>query len=155
MFDKEDWEVFHFLLAEQEEVGKRSAEAEAQIFRDRLDHITGSMIHRKLDVNVPELDREHLRAVLVYGFVAPTQQRMFAGSREIAPETIRQFVENKLAMSFDSDQFDQVLRWLIRNKVTMGHKGLSLSTQTGKCTSAGREVLQRTIEFAREVRAKK
>lgn len=155
---RKEQDDLHLILSEEEEKGKREQEAMERFFRERLSQLSASLIHKGLDVRVPGLDREHLQAILVYGFVTPSRQYIFAGGREITPVVVRQFVSNKLAMDFDLDEFKKVFRWLDRNKVIVSEtkkQGFALSTHPARCTSEGQKVLQVTIKFAREVRSKK
>lgn len=146
--DDEGLEILCFILAEENEKGIKAKEAEQKLIREKLNLITASMVHNDFDIKVPlEIDKLHCQAYIVYGLLAPSQTRTFAGSRSRTLQPIRQFVSNKLGLLFDCQKFNNVHNWLLKNGVILSKKGISLNTKLENCTPEGRAIVKEAERF--------
>ena len=126
--DEEGMEIFRLILEEENEKGKAAKDAEEEVLHERLQVITASMVHGELDISVPpQLDREHVRAYIVYGLIMPSSSRTFAGSRDINSRTILDFVKRKLGRLFDQAKHEQAESWLVRQGVLNNSGGFTLN----------------------------
>lgn len=126
--------ICELLKEEQEKATAKKIEEEARI-DIHVEQITSRLAHRLLHVKpIPGIDLEHLRAYLVYGFMAPTQRRTFAGKRKKTLGQVQREVANRLGIKFDLQEFNRVEKFLITNKIVVEYQrgAYSLSVNENK-----------------------
>ncbi len=142
--DEEGMEILHLFLKEEDERGKATKAAWKELLREKLKTLAASMMHRELEINVPEgLDMEHVQAYIVYGLLQLASPRTFAGKRTVSQRTIKDFTRRKLGPLFDPVKYDQVESWLIQQGVVNTFKGYKLNTKTkgADVTPEGRAII--------------
>ena len=143
--DAEEMEILRLILNEENEKGKAAKAAWEGVVQERLQFLVASMIHHELDIDVPgDLDREYVQAYIVYGLIAPSSTRTFAGSRYISPQTIRGFVERKLGSFFNLDKHQKAEAWLVQQGVVDtagGGYSLNLKENETGVTPVGLEII--------------
>ncbi len=122
--------AFGLLEAEDEleQQNEEDRQAEAALM---LEATLGGSDHRLLPVEVPaKIDREHAQAILVYGFIVPTQLRTFAGRSPLSATNIRRNVMRKF-LNFEESRYEAALAFLVKSGALKaydsGHEGVGYS----------------------------
>lgn len=155
-------DALRIILAEEEDMARAKVAEEQHRLRERFDAITASMLHRQLTLPLlpKDIDLEHVRAYLVYGFVAPSSNRRFAGENYLPQQHIRSNVKNKLGLRFDADKYSRAENFLLRNGVLGGKGGvaglvaysLNVNENAKGLTRIGKEIVIATKRFMHEHR---
>jgi hypothetical protein len=151
-----DFRELHRAMAEEE----ARAAAEQEEFRRRLGRLKSRLrlsdIHHELALKVPAgVDREHVQAILAYGFLDPGRERLFAGRHLIPIRHVRENVSNKLTDRFQQEHLERGLRFLVSQGVVQ-IKGGTIRPETAgafnlnelrAATGHGREIIQEAKRF--------
>lgn len=155
----DDLKGLRAILQGENETAVLVREDERRKIEDRYREITASMLHRSLNIPLPEMvDANHARALIVYGFVAPSTSRTFAGVAFLPWEYVRDDVRNKLGEDFDLGKLEQAQQYLIQQGVIRAHKKgkstllVSLNLKDQSATEEGRRIIRATKRFMHEHR---
>ncbi|MEK7124969.1 MAG: hypothetical protein AAB864_01025 [Patescibacteria group bacterium] len=150
----EDLDGVRAVLREEEEQALLILDDERRKILERHRQINASMMHRLLDIPLPEsVDQDHARALIVYGFVAPSTSRTFAGVVHLPWEHVRDDVRNKLGGNFSPEKLEQAHRYLVQQGVMRGSSRgkstllVSMNLKEQSATDEGRRIIQITKRF--------
>jgi len=144
----EDIAVLEMLLEEEAKKARDQKEAERGEMEQQIERITASMLHRTLLLSLPGgIDHEHARAILVYGFLAPSSSRRFIGGKFLPPEHVLEDVANKLGVLFNPVEYRKALNFLIHQGVVVERPkrgtvySLNLYPSASSVTQWGKEII--------------
>jgi len=116
---------------------------------DSVDLPDLSTLHKDLDLSglLPQgVSQTAVQAILVHGFVRPTEERSFRGGRRLSYEILKRFVRNKVSVR--SRKFDRALEWL-RKQGVVGIDRKSYKLQPiSEASDIGKDVLHRLNDLS-------
>jgi hypothetical protein len=155
--DEEGIQILRLILQEEEDKGRSEKLAEESLIKSRLTQVSGSMIHHGLRIRVSEeVDLECVQAYVVYGLLASTQSRTFAGGRSITKQRLQTVVANKLGIFFSKEKFEAVHAWLLKSGVVTvmsRNESLALNVSRKGCTESGLAIVEEAKRFKLELRS--
>lgn len=141
---------------EKAEIMARAEEARRQAELDLvLTRIRASEMHHRLRITAPaDVELEYAQAILMYGFIVPGRQIVYAESRRISLEPIRMRVENKL-FGFNAEKFNAAFASLVTHRVLLPTQeskeaSYSLNLKARGTTCYGQQVIAEVARFIRE-----
>jgi len=154
---EEDWNVLRALLEEAKAESLKERRAEEQKVAEQIEKITASMLHRKLKLNLPDdVDPEHIQAILVYGFIAPSSSKRFVGSRFLPGEHILKDVFNKLGPKFNAVEYRVAFSFLVNHGVIRERSrrttvySMSVNEGSSELTDWGIQIVRSCKQFMHE-----
>ena len=138
-------------LLEMLDLAEFSAIREKQYFEDQMrqveERLRLSDFHTMLHIAVhPDLDLEHVQAVLMYGFVSPGSGTVYAGANTISRVNVFTNTNNKLVARYSQEKADRALDYLVREGVVnqigrKSNRAYSFNTDNGTATLHGQTII--------------
>lgn len=144
-----DPKVLAEVLQEEEARAKKVQEQETAKQEEVLARVM-SVVHLELNIDVPPgWDKEHVQALVMYGFVQPGSDGAYAGGCKVLGRHVRVNTRNKLVHRFDNRKYDEAVAYLVAqgvlNVFDSGGEGraysLNVREKAAKVTPQGRAII--------------